>query len=108
MILQKVETRKWLHTKELFQSYAIDKLAIMQRLKLSERESIHLLINGINSRALRGTATALPVTTVDQFLDQMHNIAIAYGDAAKPVSTQNIKTEKSKDVGISNTKKDQQ
>lgn len=39
-----------------FQEYAMDKLALMRNLKLSDEDSIQLLIKGIGSFALRATA----------------------------------------------------
>ncbi|KMQ83564.1 hypothetical protein RF55_19668 [Lasius niger] len=50
----------------------------MQSLKLPERETIHLLIDGISNNALRGTGTALKVESVDEFLEQMHLITTSF------------------------------
>lgn len=72
--MQRIEARRWNYTKESFQEYAMDKLVLMHSLQLSSMDTIHLLINGNGSSSLRATAAALKVDTIDQFLDEMHNI----------------------------------
>lgn len=52
-VLQKVNARKWNFSKESFQEYAMDKLALMRNLKLSDEDYIQLLIKGIGSFAPR-------------------------------------------------------
>lgn len=78
VVMQKVEAHCWNFNKKTFQEYALDKLTLMQSLKLPERGTIHLLIDGISSNALRGTAAALKVESVDEFLEQMHLITTSF------------------------------
>lgn len=94
--IQKVEARKWMFTKESFQDYAMDKLTLIEPLKLPEKESIQLLINGIQNSALRSVATALRTITIDEFLNEMHSIALSYGDNTKKISPANTGKEKGK------------
>lgn len=102
--MQKVEARKWIYNKESFQDYAMDKLALMKNLRLPEQESMHLLINGIGSKALRSTATALRVDSVDQFLEEMHPITIPYGEQYKKVPSPSRNSEKGKPFEKSSNK----
>ncbi|XP_026829817.1 uncharacterized protein LOC113563025 [Ooceraea biroi] len=81
--LQKIEARKWNPSRESFQEYAMDRLTLMHSLDLSAKDSIHLLTGGIGNQALRATAAALRVETIDEFLDGMHNITA--------VTTENFK-----------------
>ncbi|KMQ88330.1 hypothetical protein RF55_12209 [Lasius niger] len=53
VVMQRVENRKWNFATETFQEYAIDKLAMIQLLKLQNDDAIHLLINGINSLSIK-------------------------------------------------------
>jgi len=62
--LQRIEARKWNFSKESFQEYAMDKLALMYQLDLPMSDTIHLLIGGIACRSLRGTASTLKVDSV--------------------------------------------
>lgn len=94
--MQKIETRKWIDTKETFQKYAMDKLALMKNLRLPDQASILLLINGIASKALRGTAASLRVETVDKFLEEMFPITIAFGESYKKPPFSAVKPEKNK------------
>lgn len=71
VVLQKIEARKWNFAKESFLDYALEKLALMHLLNLPSEESIHLLINGISSRALRATAASLRAEIIDDFLEDM-------------------------------------
>ncbi|CAL1672453.1 unnamed protein product [Lasius platythorax] len=96
IVMQKIEARKWIYTKETFHEYAMDKLALMKNLRLPDQESIHLLINGIASKALRGTAAALRVETVDEFLEEMFPITIAFGESYKKPPYSTTKPEKNK------------
>lgn len=61
--------------KESFQAYAMDRLALMHGLSLSERDSINMLISGIGNQSLRALAATLRTDTVDEFLDEMHRVA---------------------------------
>ncbi|XP_011859318.1 PREDICTED: uncharacterized protein LOC105556816 [Vollenhovia emeryi] len=72
--LQKIEARKWTYSKETFLEYAMDKINLMHGLDLSTDSMIHLLISGISGRSMRETAAALSCTSVDEFLDLMHQI----------------------------------
>ncbi|KMQ89728.1 solute carrier family 12 member 8 [Lasius niger] len=75
----------------------MDKLALMHGLDLPVQDSIYLLIGGISSRSLRGTASALKVDSVDEFLEEMHRIASATTDLDRKVSGGG-KADKVKDV----------
>ncbi|KMQ87526.1 hypothetical protein RF55_13169 [Lasius niger] len=81
--MQKVESRRWNHMKESFHDYAMDKLVLMKNLNLPERDSIDLLINGVGSRSTRELAAALKVYTIDDFLEEMHRITTASGEALR-------------------------
>lgn len=75
--MQKIEARKWNYSKESFYNYAMDKLILMHLLQLSAEESMHLLINSIASRSLRGTAASIKADTIDPFLEEMDIITSA-------------------------------
>lgn len=78
-VIQKVNARKWNFSKESFQEYAMDKLALMRNLKLSDEDSIQLLIKGIGSFALRATAASLRLISLNQFLREMQHITSTSG-----------------------------
>jgi len=82
--MQKVESCRWNPVKESFHEYAMDKLVLMKNLNFPERDSIHLLINGIGSRSTRELAAALKVYTVDDFLEEMHRTTTASGEESFP------------------------
>ncbi|XP_025155246.1 uncharacterized protein LOC105182416 [Harpegnathos saltator] len=63
LMMQQAEARKWLHSKESFDQYAIDKLTLLHGLDLPEMYVIDLLIGGISISSLCATALAIPVTT---------------------------------------------
>lgn len=65
--MQKIEGRKWLPGKETYDEYAIDKLALMHRVDLKEKDKIYLLIGGI--------ALSVKASTVDTFMEHMRRIA---------------------------------
>lgn len=52
VIMKKVEARKWNFMHESFNDYALEKLSLMQSLKLSDDDSIHYLTDGINNPAI--------------------------------------------------------
>ncbi|KMQ90759.1 hypothetical protein RF55_9447 [Lasius niger] len=104
--MQKVEAHCWNFNKETFQEYALDKLTIMQSLKLPDRDSIHLLIDGISSNALRGTAAVLQVDSVDEFLEQMHHITTSFSSRKANVGVKQL--DKSKIPGVSSEKESSQ
>jgi hypothetical protein len=61
--LQKIEARRWNPVKEAFQDYAMDRIALMQGMQFPLDESIHLLLSGIESPAIRATAAGMEVTS---------------------------------------------
>ncbi|XP_077258535.1 uncharacterized protein LOC143895354 [Temnothorax americanus] len=79
VVMQKIEARKWMPSKETFQEYAIDKLALMHNQGVPIQDTVDLLIGGIAERSLRATAAAIPATSVEQFVDQMCQITSAVG-----------------------------
>lgn len=93
-IMLKVDARKWIYSKESFQEYSMVKIALMKSLKLSDEDSIQLLIKGIGSFTLRTTAAALKVDSLNQFLREMQHITAATGDIAKKSPTMKHKYEK--------------
>lgn len=105
VLIQKVEARRWNWTKETFQHYVIDKLALMEPLDLSDKDAIHLLIGGIGKPSLRATAATIGAETIDEFLDRMRSITAASADhdrkpqgnrQFKPKETTGKKEERSK------------
>ncbi|KMQ88500.1 hypothetical protein RF55_12002 [Lasius niger] len=89
-VMQKVEARKWNISAESFQDYAMDQLALMESLDLTDKNSVQLLISGIGDRAVKAAAAG------------------AYkfkGDKAKNT---NFKTDGKKDNGDSMDKADRQ
>lgn len=85
--IQKVEARRWNTQKETFDRYAIDKMALMQRLELPVPDSIQLLIGGINQSSLRITALSIKAVTMESFLDQMRHITEGLSEAEKRSSS---------------------
>lgn len=102
--MQRAENRKWLSGKESFYEYAMYKLKLLQN--LPEKEAINFLINGITNPALRGMATLLSAESTDKFLEQMHELTIAYGDTNKrsPLPTKKFDKDKTKSSATSNRK----
>lgn len=49
----------------------------MHPLRLNVKDTINLLIAGISSSSMRGTASIISATTVDQFLDKMREVIAA-------------------------------
>lgn len=96
-VIQKINNRKWIFSKESFQEYAMDKLAIMKCLKLSDEDAIEYLINGIGSFALRATAASLQVTSINHFLREMHHITSAAGSPKSGSPTFRSKFDKNKE-----------
>lgn len=84
--LQKVEARKWLFYKESFTDYALDKITLLQPLKLSDAGAIHFLINGIISLAIKGITSSLKVESLDEFLREMEEIATSCNNHSKRLS----------------------
>lgn len=84
----KIEVRKWNFTKETFDQYAIDKLALMYWLNLPHPDVINLLIGGIMKSSLRATALTLSPDTFDQFLCKMRQITERIGELDKRTAQQ--------------------
>lgn len=78
--MQKVEARRWNLAKESFVQYAIDKLALMHRLNLPEKETINLLIGGITHHSVRITALSMRAESIEEFLDHMRQITEGLSD----------------------------
>ncbi|KMQ90234.1 retrovirus-like pol polyprotein, partial [Lasius niger] len=102
--IQKAEARKWLFMKETFHDYAMDKLVLLRNLGLKDKDTIHLLINGIGSRSLRELASTLRVSSVDEFLEEMHNITSASGESQKKFQSFSPKIQSTKPVPSSSNK----
>lgn len=58
----------------------MDKLVLMRSLKLSDEDSIQLLITGIGSFALRTTVATLKTNLLNQFLREMQHITFTNGN----------------------------
>jgi len=95
-VIQKVESRRWIFSKESFSDYAMNKLALMAPLKLLEEDNIQLLINGISSVAIKGTAAFLKIDSLDEFLRDMQHITATCNDVVKK-SPSTFRRNKSKD-----------
>jgi len=91
--MQKVESRKWIFSRESFSDYAMDKLA---PLKLPDEDSIQLLINGISSVAIKATVASLKINSLDEFLRDMQHITATCNDVVRKSPT-TFKKNKSKD-----------
>lgn len=81
--MQRIEARKWNTSKESFDRYAIDKLALIHQLDLPAADSINLIINGIPQYSLRATALSLNTKEVDEFLDAIRRITFGMGEQEK-------------------------
>lgn len=95
--MQKIEARKWIPSKESFDQYSIDKLALIHRLNLPEADIINLLIGGIPQHSLRATASTLSTISVDQFLEAMRRVIASVGDFERRPPNQGNKNNRSKD-----------
>jgi len=108
LVMQKVENRKWNFSSESFQEYAMDKLALMQPLKLEDEHTIELLIKGIPILAIKSVAASLRTDSIDDFLDEMHRITITCDDSLRKSLTPSVKLEKARDNTFkANKSKDQ-
>lgn len=74
----------------------MDKLALMHSLDLPTK-AIHLLIGGIASHSLRGTASALRVDSINDFLEGIHRIISVITDIDRRFNNGG-KAEKGKDI----------
>lgn len=81
--MRKVEARRWILGKETFDQYAKDKMALMNRLDLSVKDTIHLLIGGITNGSLHGMALLARAETVEAFLEIMRQVTEGYVDQKK-------------------------
>lgn len=87
-IIHKVENREWNYNKESFHEYATDKITLMQSLNLEDQDIIQYLITGIQNRALRSTASVIKVSTVNEFLQEMHRVALCFNELPRKSPTQ--------------------
>jgi len=94
-VMQKVEARRWIFTKESFSDYAMDKLAVGTS-ETSRQDSIQLLINGISNVAIKATAASLKIDSLDEFLRDMQHITATCNDIIKK-SPSIFRKNKSKD-----------
>lgn len=85
-LIQRAEARMWIFSKESFLDYATDKLALIQRMKLSDRDAIHLLINGISNLAIKASAAAFSTDSLDVFLEKMQRITSFCEEPLKKMS----------------------
>jgi len=66
-----------------FNDYALEKLSLMQSLKLSDDDSIHYLIDGIKNPAIRSAAAVVRANSLDHFLEEMHKVTLSFGNPFK-------------------------
>ncbi|XP_011859423.1 PREDICTED: uncharacterized protein LOC105556919 [Vollenhovia emeryi] len=104
-VMKKSDDRKWQFSKETFQDYAMEKISILQCLRLPEDSIIHCLIDGINIIAIKAIAASIQTDSIDEFLEQMHHITTTCGTSAKksPVFNPKIDKTKPKQEGSSKT-----
>lgn len=74
MTLARVSGRTWRTHSEKFMDYAEDKLKLMQFLKLTEKEKIELLADGVKDPSLRKFALNTWASTVPDFIDYIRKI----------------------------------
>ncbi|XP_026831412.1 uncharacterized protein LOC113563672 [Ooceraea biroi] len=72
--MQKAENRKCNMQRETFDKYAIDKLELIHRMELPERDAIQLIIGGIPQSSLRATALSVTAESLEIFLDKIRKI----------------------------------
>jgi len=85
--MQKIESQKWIFSREFFSDYAMDKLTLMAPLKPDEN-NIQLLINEwISSVAIKATAASLKIDSLDEFLRDMQHITATCNDVKKSSTT---------------------
>lgn len=87
--------------KESYDEYAIDKLALMHRVDLEEKDKIHLLIGGVTQSSLRGIALSINASTVDSFMNHMRRITQGVAEQDKKTVAANATT-KAKDGACRN------
>lgn len=81
--MQKIEARRWNLGKESFDQYAIDKMALMHRLHLPEKDMVNLLVGGVMQSSIRVTALSIKANTIESFLDQMRHLTKGMLDLEK-------------------------
>jgi len=81
--MQKVEARKWNAMKETFDQYAIDKLALIHRLDLLDKDSIQLLAGDILQSSFRATVLSVATNTLDVFFEKMRHITYSISEKRK-------------------------
>jgi len=74
MTLFRINNRVWRMRSESFIDYAEDKLKLIQFLKLTEREKIELLADGVKETTLRRFALDVRINTVTEFLEHIRRI----------------------------------
>ncbi|KMQ87776.1 hypothetical protein RF55_12857 [Lasius niger] len=74
----------------------MDKLLLIQPLKLEDKDIIHLLIDGISHLSIKSAAAIIHADSVDQFLDEMHHITTICDSSLKKNQSSGSKFEKSK------------
>jgi len=104
VIMQKIEARKWIFSSESFQDYAMDKLALIQRLRLPDYDTIHLLINGISNLSIRAAALALDLNFLDSFLERMHHLTTSCEEPLRKISANPRFFGNLKDIGSKSVK----
>jgi len=97
-MMQKAEQRKWLPVKETFDQYAINKLTLIYQLNLSERDSTHLLISGINHHSLRASALTVADNPFEVFLEKMRTITEGVADLERKFSAATSVTKTNKEI----------
>jgi len=85
-MMHKIEAKKWNYSKESFQDYAMEKLLLIQKIKLPEQESIRLLIDGIPHLSIKAAAMAMRIKEIDLFLREMKNLTSACSNSLKKFS----------------------
>lgn len=107
IIIKKIEARKWNYSQESFHDYALEKLSSIQSLKLSDNDSIHFLIDGINNAAIRSAAAVVRANTLDEFLEEMHKVILSFGTLFKKEFGSHSKSDKTRNSsGITSPKGD--
>lgn len=97
MLVKKLEARKWIYSFESFQDYATDKLALAQKLRYSDFDTIHSLIEGITHISIQAAVMALDTQSLDVFLEKMQRMTSTCVTQLKKFSSSS-KINKSKDV----------
>lgn len=89
-------------SKESFDQYAIDKIALMHQLNLPEKDMINLLVGGIIHNSVRITTLSVRADTIEAFLDQMRQITEGLSNLEKKPQFTSAKQQKQKDDSCRN------